>query len=137
MKNNMMDMWKIIHIPDKPPIPPNQQPTVNVLASVIDPKYANTLIRRLNQIAPFENLCHVKRIRKKHLEGGKTQLSVILCLASEDNSLLNSLPQDVQELSNSYQLSPFVTKVCKYAATSKEEWEEQCKLWPTSYHPPT
>lgn len=137
MKNNMMGMWKIIHIPDKPPIPPNQQPTVNVLASVIDPKHANTLIRRLNQIAPFENLCHVKRIRKKHLEGGKTQLSVILCLASEDNSLLNSLPQDVQELSNSYQLSPFVTKVCKYAATSKEEWEEQCKLWPTSYHPPT
>lgn len=27
MKNNMMDMWKIVHIPDKPPIPPNQQPT--------------------------------------------------------------------------------------------------------------
>lgn len=63
-------MWKIVHIPDKPPIPPNQQPTVNVLASVIDPKHANTLIRRLNQIAPFENLCHVKRIQKKHLEGG-------------------------------------------------------------------
>jgi tRNA-specific adenosine deaminase 3 len=21
------------------------------------------------------------------------------------------------------------------SATSKEEWEEQCKLWPTSYHP--
>lgn len=46
---------------------------------------------------------------------GKTQLSVILCLASEDNSLLNSLPQDVQELSNSYQLSPFVTKVGCYS----------------------
>ncbi|KAJ4976558.1 hypothetical protein NE237_001664 [Protea cynaroides] len=28
-------------------------------------------------------------------------------------------------------------KVAKYAALSKEEWEEQCKLWPTSYHPPT
>lgn len=27
--------------------------------------------------------------------------------------------------------------VCKEAATTKEEWEEQCKLWPTSYHPPT
>ncbi|KAL6228449.1 hypothetical protein ACLB2K_002399 [Fragaria x ananassa] len=38
---------------------------------------------------------------------------------------------------NSYQLSPFITKVCKYAALSKEEWEEQCKLWPTSFHPPT
>ncbi|KAF5199789.1 tRNA-specific adenosine deaminase TAD3, partial [Thalictrum thalictroides] len=27
--------------------------------------------------------------------------------------------------------------VAKYAASSKEEWKEQCKLWPTSYHPPT
>nr|XP_019703566.1 tRNA-specific adenosine deaminase TAD3 isoform X2 [Elaeis guineensis] len=28
-------------------------------------------------------------------------------------------------------------QVAKNAATSKEEWEEQCKLWPTSYHPST
>lgn len=75
-----MDMWKIVHIPDKPPIPPNQQPTVNVLASVIDPKHANTLIRRLNQIAPFENLCHVKRIQKKHLEGVKENRMIKLDL---------------------------------------------------------
>ncbi|KAL0323640.1 UNVERIFIED_CONTAM: tRNA-specific adenosine deaminase TAD3 [Sesamum angustifolium] len=27
--------------------------------------------------------------------------------------------------------------VCKHAASTKEEWEEQCKLWPTSFHPPT
>uniref|UniRef100_A0A803MZT7 CMP/dCMP-type deaminase domain-containing protein n=1 Tax=Chenopodium quinoa TaxID=63459 RepID=A0A803MZT7_CHEQI len=31
----------------------------------------------------------------------------------------------------------FFALVCKYAATTKEEWEEQCKLWPTSFHPPT
>ncbi|CAH8297674.1 unnamed protein product [Eruca vesicaria subsp. sativa] len=30
-----------------------------------------------------------------------------------------------------------VKRVCKYAAVSKEEWEEQCKIWPTSFHPPT
>lgn len=30
-----------------------------------------------------------------------------------------------------------VIQVCKEAASTKEEWEEQCKLWPTSYHPPT
>ncbi|XP_020537389.1 tRNA-specific adenosine deaminase TAD3 isoform X2 [Jatropha curcas] len=65
------------------------------------------------------------------------QLSVILCLASENNNQLNNLPHDVQELINSYQLSPFITKICKYAATTKEEWEEQCKFWPTSFHPPT
>ncbi|XP_030936856.1 tRNA-specific adenosine deaminase TAD3 isoform X3 [Quercus lobata] len=68
--NRDRDRWQILYIPDKPPIPPNQQqPTVNVFASIIDPKLANTLIRRLNQIAPLENLRHVKRIRKKQLEG--------------------------------------------------------------------
>ncbi|KAH9778496.1 tRNA-specific adenosine deaminase TAD3 [Citrus sinensis] len=110
---------------------------VNVFASMVEPKLANTIIRRLNQVAPLENLRHVKRIQKKFLEGGKTQLSMILCLADENDNRMNSLPQDVQELVNSYQLSPFITKVCKNAALSKEEWEEQCKLWPTSYHPPT
>ncbi|XP_031282528.1 tRNA-specific adenosine deaminase TAD3 [Pistacia vera] len=132
-----LDTWRILHIPENPPISPHQQPTVNVYASPIEPKLTNTIVRRLNQALPLENLRHVKRVQKKSLEGGKTQLSVILCLAGENDSQLNSIPQDVQELINSYQLSPFITKVCKYAASSKEEWEEQCKLWPTSYHPPT
>ncbi|PIN00209.1 tRNA(adenine(34)) deaminase [Handroanthus impetiginosus] len=47
------------------------------------------------------------------------------------------MPEDVLELVNTYQLSTFTTKVCQYAASTKEEWEEQCKLWPTSFHPPT
>ncbi|KAK6940377.1 Cytidine and deoxycytidylate deaminase domain [Dillenia turbinata] len=127
----------IVYIPPNPPIPPSQQPTVSVYASVIEPKIANTLVRRLNQIAPLENLRHVKRVRKQCLDGGKMQLTVILCLACENGSLSGSMPKDIVELINSYQLSAFVTKVCKYAALSKEEWEEQCKLWPTSYHPPT
>ncbi|GKV12300.1 hypothetical protein SLEP1_g23466 [Rubroshorea leprosula] len=131
-----MDTWQIIHIPDKPQVPPDQQPTVNVYAAVIELKLANSLVRRLNQIAPLENLRHVKRVQKKCLEG-KTQLSVILCLACENETESNSIPQDVQELINSYQLSSYITKVSKYAPLSKEEWEEQCKLWPTSYHPPT
>ncbi|KAA8544564.1 hypothetical protein F0562_022576 [Nyssa sinensis] len=139
MKMMNKSEWEIVYIPDKPPIPPNQQPTVSVYASVIDPKLANTLVRKLNQIAPLENLRHVKRVRKKCLEGGKTLLAVILCVAcvGNDDGQLDSMPNDILELINSYQLSYFITKVCKYAASSKEEWEEQCKLWPTSYHPPT
>ncbi|CAL5401705.1 unnamed protein product [Camellia sinensis] len=62
--------WEIVHIPEKPPIPPHQQPTVNVYAALIDPKHTNTLVRKLNQIAPLENLRHVKRVRKQHLEKG-------------------------------------------------------------------
>ncbi|KAK9270783.1 hypothetical protein L1049_026367 [Liquidambar formosana] len=131
------DVWEIVHIPEKQPLPPTQQPTVNVFASLIEPKLANTLIRRLNQIAPLENLRHVKRVRKESLDGGKIQLSVILCLACENDNQSDSMPNDLLELIKSYQLSAFITKVCKYPASSKEEWEEQCKLWPTSFHPPT
>ncbi|XVE70298.1 hypothetical protein DITRI_Ditri10aG0061100 [Diplodiscus trichospermus] len=128
---------QIIHIPPKPPVPPTNQPTVNVYASLIEPKHANALVRRLNHIAPLQNLHHVKRVRKRHLEGGNPELSIILCLARENETESNSMPLDVREIVKSYHLRPFITKVCKYAALSKEEWEEQCKVWPTSYHPPT
>ncbi|CAN1343546.1 tRNA-specific adenosine deaminase TAD3 [Linum perenne] len=131
--------FEISHIPDNPPIPLDQQPTVSVFASVInEPKHANALIRRLNQIAPLENLRHVKRIHKRRLEGGKVQLYILVCLASgNDDQWNSSLSQGLKELIELYQLSPFVTEVGKYAAISKEQWEEQCRLWPTSYHPPT
>ncbi|XP_054816528.1 tRNA-specific adenosine deaminase TAD3 [Prosopis cineraria] len=137
MTDNKMNMYQIVHIPDKEPYPLHQQPTENVIASVIDPKHANQIIRILNRIQPLENLRHVKRVQKKILEAGQIELSVILCLASEGDSQLDSMPPHLQELIRSYQLSPFITKVCKYAATSKEEWQEQCKFWPTSYHPRT
>ncbi|XP_040245812.1 tRNA-specific adenosine deaminase TAD3 isoform X5 [Aegilops tauschii subsp. strangulata] len=45
-------------------------------------------------------------------------------------------PEEVQKIVDNYHLSPFIAKVASCSATSKEEWEEQCKLWPTSYHPP-
>ncbi|KAM7275240.1 hypothetical protein ACFE04_017106 [Oxalis oulophora] len=133
-RRQKMDTWKIVHIPDKPPIQPNQQPTVNVYASIIEPKLTHSIVRRLNQIAPLEELRHIKRVRKKSFEEGKnTQLSVILCLACENQSI----PLTIQELIDAHNLITFSTKVCKYAATSKEEWQEQCKIWPTTYHPPT
>lgn len=94
---------KIIHIPDKPPISPHLQPTVKVHAAHIQPKHANTLIRKLNQIAPLENLLHVKRVRKiKSPGGGECQLSVILCVALEDDDQLDTMPKDVMELIDSF-----------------------------------
>ncbi|KZV16931.1 putative inactive tRNA-specific adenosine deaminase-like protein 3 [Dorcoceras hygrometricum] len=127
---DLLRSWKIVHIPDKPPVSPHLQETVSMLAASIEPKCANLVVRhaalppvKLNQTAPLENLRHVKRIRRTSLDGGKTQLSVILCIASGDGES-NNLPKDVLEL------------VCKYAALTKEEWEEQCRLWPTSFHPP-
>ncbi|KAF9597402.1 hypothetical protein IFM89_017748 [Coptis chinensis] len=133
MQNNK---WEIIHIPENPPISITEPPCVNVFAAIIEPKCASTLIRLLNQIAPLKNLFHVKRARKTCVDGGKVQLSMILCVAREDVQQLESIPSDILELVNAYQLSPFTAKVPKYVASSKEEWKEQCKLWPTSYHPP-
>ncbi|XP_010471144.1 PREDICTED: probable inactive tRNA-specific adenosine deaminase-like protein 3 [Camelina sativa] len=133
------DKWEIIHIPEKPALSPDHQPTVKVYASLIKPKFANTIVRHLCKIAPLEDLRHVKRVKKKILpDRGETQLTVILCLAPERHDHLNdSIPPDVQKLVDPYELSPFITEVCKYAAVSKEEWEEQSKIWPTSFHPPT
>ncbi|KAL3515634.1 hypothetical protein ACH5RR_022536 [Cinchona calisaya] len=96
-------LGKIIYIPEKPPVPPHLQPTVNVHAALIEPKHANTLVRKLNRIAPLENLRHVKRIRKKCQDGGKNELSVILCLASECDGELDGVPNDVLELIKEYQ----------------------------------
>ncbi|KAL5716434.1 hypothetical protein ACHQM5_018123 [Ranunculus cassubicifolius] len=132
-----MKNWDIIYVPEKQPNSVTEPPCVDVIAAVIEPKIANTLIRRLNQLAPLENFSHIKRVRKKSIEGEKIQLSMILCLAHGDEKKLERIPSEVLELVNSYQLSPFIAQVAKYAASSKEEWREQCKLWPTSYHPPT
>ncbi|EOA33394.1 hypothetical protein CARUB_v10020409mg [Capsella rubella] len=132
------DTWEIIHVPEKPALSPDHQPTVKVFASVIKPKFANTIVRHLCKIAPLEDLRHVKRVKKKILpDHGEPQLTVILCLAPEHHDHLNDLPPDVQKLVDPYELSPFITEVYKYAAVSKEEWEEQSKIWPTSFHPPT
>lgn len=104
---------KIIYIPDKPPVPPHLQPTVNVHAAVIEPKHANTLVRKLNQIAPLEKLRHVKRVRKKSQDGGKNELSVILCLASESDSNLDGVPNDVLELIKQYQFADMLHQLRK------------------------
>ncbi|KAI3846233.1 hypothetical protein MKX03_002799 [Papaver bracteatum] len=135
---------EILHIPDKIPLKPNEQPTIDVFASVIEPKLTNTLVKKLSKIAPMENYRHIKRVwkkKKKSVEegeagGGDFQLVLILCLAGE-NGGNGLLPDDVAELITAHQLSPFIAKVHKYAAISREEWIEQCKLWPTSFHPPT
>uniref|UniRef100_A0A1D1XVS7 tRNA-specific adenosine deaminase-like protein 3 n=1 Tax=Anthurium amnicola TaxID=1678845 RepID=A0A1D1XVS7_9ARAE len=125
--------WEIVLVPEKPPVF-FQESTVDVVASNVEPKLANTLVRKLCQAAPLENLRHVKRVRRRAFEG-KNELCIILCPAFGGENQLEGIPDDVQSLIDDYQLRPFIAKVAKYAASSKEEWEDQCKVWPTSYHP--
>ncbi|MQM08889.1 hypothetical protein Taro_041747 [Colocasia esculenta] len=126
--------WEIVRVPDKPP-GCFQGTTVGVVASNVEPKLANTLVRKLCLAAPLENLRHVKRVRRRTLEAGRNELSIILCPTFAGENELEGIPDDVQKVINDYQLNPFIAKVPKYSASSKEEWEDQCKLWPTSYHP--
>lgn len=58
----------------------------------------------------FFNLIFFLKYGYKMLTG-KTQLSVILCLACRDDSQLDAVPNDVLELINADQLSTFITKV--------------------------
>lgn len=98
------DAWEIIHIPEKPSLSPDHQPTVKVYASLIKPRFANTIVRHLCKIAPLEDLRHVKRVKKKILpDCGETQLTVILCLAPEHNDQLSDMPPDVQRLVDPYE----------------------------------
>ncbi|XP_064945638.1 tRNA-specific adenosine deaminase TAD3-like isoform X5 [Musa acuminata AAA Group] len=127
--------WEIVHVPGEPESSLEVY-TVDVLASKIEPKLANKIVRQLNQVCPLENLRHVKRVRKRTVEGN-AELSVILCLSDEYEKDAEAIPRGIHQLISDYNLCPYNTKVAKYAAGSKEEWEEQCKLWPTSYHPST
>ncbi|KAJ1697967.1 hypothetical protein LUZ63_006479 [Rhynchospora breviuscula] len=127
--------WDIVHVPGNAPLS-LEDSTVNVVAAKIEPKLASAIIRQLNQICPLENLRHVKRVKKENFQG-KVELSIILCLSSDNGISIEAVPSGVRQLIENYNLSFFDAKVSKCQATSKEEWEEQCKLWPTSFHPPT
>ncbi|CAO2041641.1 unnamed protein product [Urochloa humidicola] len=124
--------WELTEVPGNPTS--SLQATVDVVAANIEPKLVSTLIRQLSQACRLENLRHVKRARRR-TECGKSELSIILCLSTGSETCSKQLPVDVQNIVDTYQLNPFTAKVSMCSATSKEEWEEQCKLWPTSYHP--
>ncbi|XP_047075299.1 tRNA-specific adenosine deaminase TAD3-like isoform X2 [Lolium rigidum] len=125
--------WELIEVAGN--LTSLQHSTVDVLAAKIEPHVANSLIRQLNQVCPLENLRHVKRVRRR-IECGKPELSIILCLPFGPENCKNGFPDRVQKVVETYQLIPFIAKVASCPAMSKEDWEEQCKLWPTSYHPP-
>ncbi|MCO5597495.1 hypothetical protein L7F22_051573 [Adiantum nelumboides] len=109
---------------------------VQVFAAQIQPKTARFLIRKLNLCAPLLSLNHVKRIRRK-LNEDEAELSIILCTAPSGSVewSASEAPLDVCAIVEEHGLIPFVATVPQHEACSREEWEEQCCLWPTSYHP--
>ncbi|KAK1286540.1 hypothetical protein QJS10_CPB20g01701 [Acorus calamus] len=125
--------WRIVRVSHKEPS--RDDPTTGTPRSVLYSKEPVLENLRLCQIAPLEDLRHVKRVRKTMVEG-KIELSVILCTVIDCENR-KDMPSGVLEIVSANRLSPYLTNVPKFAASSREEWEEQCKLWPTSYHPQT
>uniref|UniRef100_A0A0E0AZR0 CMP/dCMP-type deaminase domain-containing protein n=1 Tax=Oryza glumipatula TaxID=40148 RepID=A0A0E0AZR0_9ORYZ len=107
--------WELTEVPGNS-TPSLRGSTVEVIAAKIEPKLANSLIRQLSQACPLENLRHVKRKNLSYQSSYALQLG------------LNIVAKCFLKIN--------LSQVARFPATSKEEWEEQCKLWPTSYHPP-
>ncbi|KAG8095268.1 hypothetical protein GUJ93_ZPchr0012g19243 [Zizania palustris] len=60
---------------------------------------------------PLENLRHVKRVRQCNEYGEKTELSIILCLATGPENFSGMYPQDVKNIVDTYKLNPFLAKL--------------------------
>ncbi|CAM6044572.1 unnamed protein product [Sphagnum compactum] len=127
--------WHVTHIAADLETTPT---TVLVVAASVEPKLTSLLIRELNIKSPLPTLAHVKRVRKTADEGG-VKLSIILCAvegvttAAVDGHI--PIPEHLVEVVKNFSLQPFVAVVPEQAASSREEWEAQCQLWPTSFHP--
>ncbi|KAL3699906.1 hypothetical protein R1sor_017928 [Riccia sorocarpa] len=124
--------WYVQQIPAEEDCGPT---TVNVYASKIDPKLASAVIRELNVKAPLPTLGHVKRIRRTVTKDGM-ELSVLLCCVGNPEAEEDpKMPASVSEIVDKHGLQPFIVPVSDKPARSREEWESQCQLWPTSFHP--
>ncbi|KAG6543196.1 hypothetical protein Mapa_015446 [Marchantia paleacea] len=124
--------WSVEQVLSEPESEPT---TVNVYAAKIEPKLASSIIRELNVKAPLPSLGHVKRIRRCGTQGA-SELSVILCTVNEAGPAEDAvMPTCVSELVDKHGLQPFIITVSEKPARTREEWEVQCQLWPTSFHP--
>ncbi|KAH1045901.1 hypothetical protein J1N35_036685 [Gossypium stocksii] len=56
------------------------------------------------------------------LRKGKPELYVVLCLASENETQFNRMPPDVEDIVNSYHLTPFITEEYAAAGTLNQNY---------------
>ncbi|CAI5501756.1 unnamed protein product [Closterium sp. Naga37s-1] len=64
--------------------------------------------------------------------GRAVSLHVVLTPGSDPLAL----PEPLQQLVTQHGLEPVVTQVPAHAPRTKERWQEQQSVWPTSFHPP-
>ncbi|TPX63993.1 hypothetical protein SpCBS45565_g06182 [Spizellomyces sp. 'palustris'] len=105
--------------------------TVEVYRTAIDPKHASKLIKAVCQQYPLEELAHLKRVKKEQSDNGTT-LSVLL--ATKNSSTRPELEQFLSDIDIPY--GPIiVNQVSRYAAVTREQFDEWKQLWPMNFHP--
>ncbi|CAI5519464.1 unnamed protein product [Closterium sp. Naga37s-1] len=127
-QQDVLPPW-LQHIPgeDEPP----HDATVPVVVAEVKPALANKLIKQLASVAPLRDFHHVKRVRRTG-EGRAVSLHVVLTPGSDPLAL----PEPLQQLVSQHGLEPVVTRVPAHAPRTKERWQQQQSVWPTSFHPP-
>ncbi|KND02002.1 uncharacterized protein SPPG_02508 [Spizellomyces punctatus DAOM BR117] len=105
--------------------------TVEVYRTAVDPKHASKLIKAVCQQYPLEDLAHLKRVKKEQSDNG-TILSVLL--APTNSSTQPELEQFLSD--NEIPYGPISTsQVSRYAAVTREQFDEWKQLWPMNFHP--
>eukprot|EP00850_Spirogloea_muscicola_P004406 SM000019S04950 [mRNA] locus=s19:178346:179645:- [translate_table: standard] len=119
-----------------------ERPPVAVfVARLPEPKAASALIHRLAAAAPLPGLAHVKRVRRDvDATTGAAALSIVLCAArGERFEAAAVLPEEawgvLSAAVEAFGLAPYPAALPAMPPRTRAEWEEQARLWPTSFHP--
>eukprot|EP00850_Spirogloea_muscicola_P007315 SM000036S13359 [mRNA] locus=s36:826298:827447:+ [translate_table: standard] len=116
-------------------------PVAVFVARLPEPKAASALIQRLAAAAPLSGLAHVKRIRRDvNATTGAAALSIVLCAARGERFEAGAvLPEEawgvLSAAVEAFGLAPYSAAVPAAPPRTRAEWEEQARLWPTSFHP--
>ncbi|KAI8819621.1 cytidine deaminase-like protein [Fimicolochytrium jonesii] len=105
--------------------------TVDIFIVDVEPKHLSKLMKATGKEFPLSGLDHLKRVRKTQSENGKQTCSFFLSPRS-----LTTQPELESFLAKlEIPHSPIATaQVSRYAAITREQFEEWKQLWPMSYH---
>mmetsp|Transcript_323 Transcript_323/g.491 ORF Transcript_323/g.491 Transcript_323/m.491 type:complete len:358 (+) Transcript_323:80-1153(+) len=102
-------------------------------ATRVEPKQASRAIKKINEVMPFVEYRHLKRIKKNKRDTDKKTPELVLLLYPEEAE--PTLSDDARESLKELSENSMTVKVPKFPPTSDEELTEWSKHWPISYRP--
>ncbi|KAI7886418.1 cytidine deaminase-like protein [Lichtheimia hyalospora FSU 10163] len=110
--------------------------TINVYATVVEPKQTKTVLGFVNKHLPaLQKLEHCKRVRRTTLTDSKIELSLLLC---EERALtLDELEKCINDHGFSGVIHPKVVPVPRHAPLNRQQFEAWKQVWPLTYREDT